>query len=373
MAPAPTSRRAVLTSLAALATLAPTRGHSVGTPTRFFSRASAWNTPIPQGCTFTSPGDLRAVDAGIDALDDAMAWSIPFYVAQPSDPLRPLLYNPAAWGSVAAGHWKRRANGKEMEGRILSSSPVLFPFPGNVFSSTSTVAWRLPPSFNATRNPRPAPATFRIGSRMYPATGLDGHMTVLQPDGRVLETYATIVLGSGTVVAMSWSLTDPSGLGDGWENGQTASMLPAYAGLIDEAELTSGTAHAMAITLPARLLAPGIRYPAYAFDRNALTATPPYAGLIPMGGRLALPAAVDIAALGLETPEGLVMARAAQTYGFIAVDRGGGGITVRMRPGPLTPRPGFPGWRAALRRDLRRIVRGVQLAVFTRSEIRGGR
>ena len=146
-------------------------------------------------------------------------------------------------------------------------------------------------------------------------------MAVTQPNGSVVETYATIVLSSGQVVALSYAITSPTGLGDGWQNGQTASMLPNYAGLINDDEITAGIKHAMAITVPAQSLAARIAYPAYAFDRDAMTAIPPYGGAIPMGSRLALPPSVPVSSLGLYTAEGIAIATAAKTYGFIVVDR----------------------------------------------------
>ena len=86
------------------------------------------------------------------------------------------------------------------------------------------------------------------------------------PTGSLSRPDATIVLGSGQVVALSYSVTDPSSLGDGWQNGQTASMLPSYAGQLYDNEIANGITHAIAITIPATLLVPIIRYPAYAFD-----------------------------------------------------------------------------------------------------------
>jgi hypothetical protein len=105
----------------------------------------------------------------------------------------------------------------------------------------------------------------------------------------MVETYATIVLSTGQTIALTYSVGNPSSSGDGWQNGKTASMLPSYAGQIWEEEIANGITHAIAITVPVKLLAAKIAYPAYAFDRDATTAQPPYSGVIPMGGRLACP------------------------------------------------------------------------------------
>lgn len=327
---------------------------------RIFSPRSPWNVGIPRGCSYSGPGPVGVLPVGIDALQDSGDWTVPCHLAVAADPLQPLLYNPGAWSRVASGEWRRNGNRAAVEREILASSSERFPFPGNVFSSVSASRWQLPASFNATRNPRTGPARFHVGSLMIPAGGSDGHMVVAQPDGRMLETYATIRLGSGTVVALSYSVTNPMGLGDGWENGQTASMLPAYAGLISGTEISSEITHAIAVTLPPRLLAVGYRYPAYAFDRDAMTARHSYAGLVPMGGRLVLPSSVETGALRLATREGAVIAAAAKRFGFIVVDRGGEGITLRMRPDAAS-RLRMPGtWMFALQSDLRRILAQVK-------------
>jgi hypothetical protein len=104
-------------------------------------------------------------------------------------------------------------------------------------------------------------------------------MTVAQPNGTVVETYATIVLSTGQVIALSYGITSPTSLGDGWQNGQTASMLPAYGGQVLDNEIMAGIKHAMAITVPPNLLAPQIVYPAYAMDRDAMTAKTPTAAI----------------------------------------------------------------------------------------------
>jgi hypothetical protein len=116
----------------------------------------------------------------------------------------------------------------------------------------------------------------------------------------------------------------------------------------------------MAITVPAKLLAPSAAYPAAAFDRGALTEQPPYSGTLPMGSRLALPPSLDTNSLSLRTQAGRAVAAAAKSYGFIAVDRGGGGITLRVRPNAAHPRPELHAWNKDLQADLRVIFAAVQ-------------
>ena len=267
---------------------------------------------------------------------------------------------------VASGRWARSGNSRATERAILASSVDRFPAPGNVFSTIDAHTWKLPRSFNQVQNPDTGPAWFWFRKNAVPSPGPDGHMAVTQPDGRVVETYATIILSDGTVVALSYSVTDPAGRGDGWQNGQTASMIPCYAGLIEDREATrDGIQHAMAITIPARLLAPRAVYPAFAFDRDALIGTPPYGGTIPMGARLALPPDLDLATLRISTVEGRRIAQAAQSFGFIVVDRGGEGITLRVRRNGAPRDPALHRFSPALQADLGEIFAHVRLVTET--------
>lgn len=309
-----------------------------------FSPSSPWNTPLPSTAPFASVAAAPNVVAGVDTWNFQNYWTIPYYTATDTDPLRPLLYNPNAWYKVYTGEWLRSGNSASVEQAIVASSSNDFPYPGNVFSSTSTTAWLSPASYNKTINPPTGAAQFHLNAAMIPPNDTDGHMAVAQPNGGVVETYATIVLTTGQIVALSYSVTSPSSLGDGWQNGQTASMLPTYAGLICDNEITSGIKHAMAITVPPSLLAPVIVYPAYAMDRDAMAAKQPYSGTIPMGGWLALPPSVSVASLGLSTPEGKAIATAARAYGFIIVDRGGSGVTLRVRPNCSGHDPALHVW-----------------------------
>jgi hypothetical protein len=317
----------------------------------FLVALNLWTTPISPAAQKT-PVQIAA-PVGLDTWQSPDVWSIPVYSAEATDPLQPVLYNETAWWKVAKGEWKRFGNSPAVEAEIRQSSTDHFPFPGNVFSSTSTSAWQLPPQFNKVVNPTTGPVRFHLRAGMVPALGPDGHMAVRQPDGTVLETYATIILSSGEIVALSYGLSHLHSAGDGAENGQTASMIPCYLGVTDDDEIRAGTIrHAMAITAPAAYLAPLIAYPAYAFDRNALTEAHPYAGALPMGAHLALSPDIDIASLHLATAEGRAIAQAAQTFGFIIVDRGGEGFTLRIRHNSDQPLATLRNWSQPLQSDL---------------------
>ena len=335
----------------------------------FFLAASAWNTAIPTSASFKSlPSSAGWVDTWNG---DNYEWSIPVYSATDSDPLSPIFYNPNAWGNVANGTWQRSGNAPAVEAAILASSSNEFPYPGNVFSSISTTKWILPSDYNKLVNPANGDAArFYFNPSMRPATESDGHMVVLQPDGKhAVESYATIVISTGQVVALTYSVTNINqSLGDGWQNGKTASMLPAFAGIIDDSEIASpsGINHAIAVTATPSCLKPAIAYPAYAFDRDATTSTspPPYSGQLPMGTRVALPRGLNLNSLGLITPEGKAIAAAGQKYGFIINDRNGGtsrqcAFTIRVRPNPDVQDPIMHSYDAGLYTDLSHIFAKV--------------
>ncbi|HVJ42139.1 MAG TPA: hypothetical protein VM639_11600 [Dongiaceae bacterium] len=320
----------------------------------FLVALNLWTTPVAPAA---APRRLQVdVPVGLDVWQSPDVWSIPVYSAAATDPLQPVLYNEAAWWMVASGQWKRSGNAPAVEAAILRSSSDHFPFPGNVYSSTSPSEWKLPAAFKRVTNPVSGPARFHLRADMLPAPGPDGHMAVRQPDDSVLETYATIVLSTGQVVALSYGLSHLQSAGDGGENGQTASMIPCYLGVTDDSEISAGVIkHAMAITVPASYLSPQVAYPAYAFDRNALTDAHPYAGSLPMGGHLALSPDIDIASLNLATAEGRTIAEAAKTYGFIIVDRGGEGFTIRLRRNSDQPNTALRIWSQPLQSDLNAI------------------
>lgn len=315
----------------------------------------AWRQPIGRA-RFAAEADIpESIQIGIDTWQDGCAWCIPVERASAeAGTLRRLLYNGAAWEKVARGAWRRHGNNAGVEREILQSSSADFPPAGNVFSTTSARRWVLPPRFRArvleTAGVR---GWYYCGDDALPASGLDGHMAVVQPGGMVVETYATIRLRDGTVVALSFSVTDPRGACDGYENGQTASMIPCYAGLIDRRDAClGGIGHAMAVTLPGRLLHAGAVYPALAFDRDAAAGAGRYGGAIPMGARLGIPPGIDIARLGLRSEAGARIAVAAQAFGMIVVDRGGEGMSLRAQAGSEGVQAGLFQYSPGLAADL---------------------
>lgn len=110
--------------------------------------------------------------------------------------------------------------------------------------------------------------------------------------------------------------------GDGLIGYGRASLLPALGGLLRAGELDNGIHHALAVNLPTGMLSKDQHFvwPARAADG---TADITYQGDNPalaMGSLLAIPRSVDLAALTWHTPQGRVLAEAAQRYGWYVVD-----------------------------------------------------
>jgi hypothetical protein len=70
---------------------------------------------------------------------------------------------------------------------------------------------------------------------------------------------------------------------------------------------------------------------------------------------------VTVSSLGLLTPEGKAIATAAKIYGFIVVDRGGNGVTLRVRPNYPAKDQLLHIWSWQLQNDLNAIFAKVRL------------
>ena len=340
-----------------LSTALPLRGpaaadETAGSPVRPFRADSPWNKPLTADARFTPAPDFRGYHVGLTG------WvpnggNVALLTAQASDPLRNILYHPRAWEAVAAGSWSRHGNPPDVERLIRATAEDRFPFAGNVYSTQvpgrawNTVPDGFPSGLGEAGNRPPRRTSSHVPKGAKPASDGDGHTAIFQPDGRVLELYAPIFLENGDIVCLMYGFTDARrGRGIGEENGRRASMIPNYAGVLRGSHLDGGIDHALALVVPAKLLAPAWVFPAFAFD----TATSRYAGALPMGARLALPPDQDPDALALETPLGKILARTARSHGFIVVDQGGDGISLVTED--ASKRPEFTAWNADVEKDL---------------------
>jgi hypothetical protein len=296
-----------------------------------FQASSAWNKVIPKDATYKAEPKVWGFTAGLTSWQSNEGISVPVFRATASDPVEKVLYNPAGWSKLISGQWKNTGNSAAVEKQILDGAKEIFPYTHHTYQSQSTDRLVLPASYDKTGG---VEVEVHAPTGTRPTPNADGHMVVQQPNGKVLETFGTVVLSDGTIVAQSYKMTDPSLKGDGWQNGVTASMLPVYAGLIKDRELSTGEIdHAMKLVVPASLLNASFVYPAYSFDRDAATNPQPYSGPLPMGARLAIPWDTDLSKLGFKTEFGKIMGKAAQEHGFIVTERGGSGLGVVTESG----------------------------------------
>ncbi len=202
-----------------------------------------------------------------------------------------------------------------------------------------------------------------VPSAAYPCNDSDGHMITYQPNGRVLETYATHILSDGTICCGLANETDPSGFIDGNSGGTTASLCPNYAGQIKQYDIDLGVIdHAIAISIGvAQLSTSTPLLPAMAMDRNPSG----FAGALAFGAQLSLISGFDVSGHAWKCVEGKQIAAAVNKYGMFIVDQGGPGVSIRS-DGRITNanyvnNPGHPNY--FLYDDLQVIV--SNLAVVT--------
>lgn len=289
-----------------------------------FTRRSPWNHPIGSGANYRFVSGLASLPMGLN-YDDR--WTSAVVLASPGDPLARVRFT-STWQSTSSfaflsGGGLNCGNSAAVEQQLLANAPGTTPsVDANYYSTQSaTSAWVLPSDYH--RAGEDWRDTFRLPAGSCPSPDPDGLMAVIQPDGWALDVYAGVVTAGPYVVTTMASYIDTAGDGTGWWSGRRASMLPSFAGLIRTGEISGGRIpHALAALAPESLLTRAYAWPAYAFDREAN-----YTGSLPMGALLAIPASVNVDALGLSW-RGRVLARAAQDYGIYLVDRGGGGLTI---------------------------------------------
>jgi hypothetical protein len=300
-----------------------------------FDERSVWNIAIPATAQFLPVPNIRNYPTGLSFWLDPDGVSVPVYRAAAIDPLRSIRSVADTWTPLSNGDWKTSGNSAGVEAAILARSSARFPLSYHSYASQSGQGLVLPDDVDPiVTAPDGSPPLIRGATGLKPTGNADGHLVVFQPDGKVFESYGTVVLSSGAIVCETYQITDPMLAGDGLQNGITASLMPVYAGLVTVADLESGEIdHAIKIVAPAGLLKADFTYPALSFDRSALTQTPPYSGPLPMGARLALPPSVDVGQFRLRTSLGMMIAKAAIKYGMIITDRGGAGITIIVQAG----------------------------------------
>jgi hypothetical protein len=296
-----------------------------------FSASSPWNTPVGSGAQFESvsgpmTSNLRAKKIGdwtITPWLNAAQYSHPVYFAKASDP--------RVW---VDSRW----------------DPDMY---------------------------------VHIPAGAVPAQGTDGHLHVVQPDGRTIIEMWVVTPGSGAWTAGRLEVGDLHSDGLGPDNGTRAYGGSSIAGLIRKWEVdtsdpnyTDGAIrHALAVGLPGGMLkytggasgydangygtARGYVWPATEQDYDSPGS---YYGQVPMGSLLAIPKSVNIDSLGL-SPATRAIAKALQDYGAYVVDRAGGN-TVAFYAEPTTPGSWQnavvgPNWSAAELETIRQQLRVI--------------
>ena len=155
-----------------------------------------------------------------------------------------------------------------------------------------------------------------------PATGTDGEVSIWSPSSdRIWEFWKAQKAADGTWSACWGGRIDDVSTGDGRfpdHFGATATGLPNAGGVVRFSEIQQGRIdHAISIVIPNPAVATDFSWPAQRSD--GVDSNP---AALPEGSRLRLDPSLDVTTLGL-TPAATVIARAAQQYGFVVVDRAG--------------------------------------------------
>jgi hypothetical protein len=257
-----------------------------------FASTSPWNAPIGTGAQYSAGGDpaTQAVLAATPTINAAI-WSRPVVLASPGDPVRYLGSGPGA-------------------------------------------------------------VTIHVPDSAQPAgpPGGDAQLNIVDPSRHIIdESWRTARVFAANLTSGFHTRVDLRG--DGL-NGTTAAGVSSVGGLIRTWELQAhDIRHALAIAMPAGLMALGAVWPAHQQDSFAASA---YHGALHMGSLLAIPAWVDVRSLGL-SPEGTAIAYALQRYGAYVVDTGGAMA--------LVAEPSAEAWVRPARGDMGRIQ--AQLRVVT--------
>jgi hypothetical protein len=296
---------------------------------------------------------------------DFYAWSTnvyPVYQAKTTDPRVAILANPAnAWGEVngygpcssAAGAMPS-GNALSVENCLRSESSATSPFYalgaiGMNYYSSSGASNQQPPSipyrhqFNASPGPQIIYAPTNA-IRGYPDS--DGVLTIVQPDGTIVELYAATKLTStagvtgngGDYSVGAWSIFNgATEMGDGYTNGIRASLMPIIAGMVTQADVNAGRiSHALTVLMNDADAEPGTQaYPAYAHD-NPNSNQSGYAGTHPIGSHFILSASAYSGHVW-QSAMGQIVAQALVQYGMFTSDSGGAGYGLVIDPGIQSP------------------------------------
>jgi Concanavalin A-like lectin/glucanases superfamily len=266
-----------------------------------FAVTSPWNMPIGSGAQFAAADDVRNTQLhSANAAINAGYWSHPIYQASITDPIR----------SVDGGS-------------------------GNV--------------------------SYRIPDGATPALPIGGdmHMHVIDPTKHwVDECWDVTSAGGGNWYTPYHVRNDLYGPGVG-QGGVRAYGGSAIGGEIRTWEIQAGAIkHALAFGLPPSLMAHGPLWPATTEDGATV-----YSGTVHMGSLFAIPASVNVNALGLSA-QGLMLAHAFQDYGAYLVDASGNFS--------LDAEPSAEGMIGPMRNDIGSLLAKLQIVTNNSAVSVGG-
>lgn len=264
-----------------------------------FRSYSVWNTAIGSAAQWSNPTDPDTVTirSGTPTINSSQ-WSIPVYVASPTDPVTTFTMPPNA----------------------------SYPFP--------TVSLPAPAGIT------PAP----------PLSGGDHHVALFDSTHRWLHNFYGCMSGTGGFSCGSKEIVDVCSAGDatgGWS-----------IGLIRTSEIQAGVIpHVLRYSIAKSQTSGGPTpvngnaWPAVAAPDGCSPSC--YTGNVQAGSTIGIPASVNLSALGLSAP-GLVLATALQNYGAMQRDTGGnGGVIFYAEQGAATV---VPTQLNAMYTDLAKIV-----------------
>lgn len=158
-----------------------------------------------------------------------------------------------------------------------------------------------------------------IPSTAVPANGTDAEMTIYSASTDQLWEFWVASHDSGGWHACWGGRIDHVSSSPGYFSGgfgATATGLPVAGGMVSIADVKAGVInHALSLEIPGAASWNDISYPAQRSDGDGASA-------IPEGTRFRLNPSVNVNSLNL-TPLGKMIAKAAQTYGFIVTDQAG--------------------------------------------------
>lgn len=184
-----------------------------------------------------------------------------------------------------------------------------------------------------------------IPAGAVPAAGTDHNLTVYEPStGTLWELWLAQQDATGWSACYGGRIDSVPTSPGYFPNllGQAASGISMAGGMISLAEVKAGVInHAMYLAVPD--VRAGVSWPAQRSDGNGTDPT-----WLVEGTRLRLDPSVDVATLNL-TPLGRMVAKAAQTYGFVVADRAGAVAVITESGAPAAAaNGGLNPWDALL-------------------------